>query len=341
MVSVERLSSQRRAIVLLAGSLFDSLGPRVRRGPSDLAPAEWAACPDCSRPPAKSVPPQPGWRLDRFGRRSPCVTCGGRLEERDEAGRLVVRAWKGRGRVKVDPMDRERRPIGSVETPDAPPRVETRGCWACQPTGADWDDRLPLDQRPARTWGTLPKGTGVRGEDPCPVCGGGGELSWSPFELRIDEGGGSDPEEALIEAIERRNETGDWARLEQALAELRQADVVDGTQLHRLWVSRYVYGAADTPDERETELLEVAWRLIEARMPERPRVPAWVRHAEKRRREQVEKLKGRWTDPAALRQRDREIRRRYNAGEQTVEELVRTFGVSRSTVYEAIHRGAA
>lgn len=243
------------------------------------------------------------------------MTCGGRAEERDEvSGRVVVRARRGLGRVRIDPMDRERRPIGSVETPDAPARVVTALCDECGGAGAH--------------------GNGRR----CSTCDGSGRRSWSPFVLRVDdEPGAGDVGGAWLNAIVRRDRLGDYAPLERALAELRHVDVVDGPRLHRLWVRRYVLGHADELADVDRDRLEVAWAFIESRMPAAPRVPGNVRRAERARRRHLETVRGRWADPGARARRDTEIRRRYNAGDETVEELIRTFGVSRATVYEAIH----
>lgn len=300
----ERLSPRRQAIALLAGSLFDFLGPLVRRGVSELAPTVWAVCPDCGGD---------GVRRDRFRRETPCGTCGGL------AASEGARARRGAGRVKVDPMDREQRPIGSVETPDAPPRVVTAVCDGCGGQGAH--------------------GNGRR----CKVCDGAGRREWSPFRLRVDDqGGGEDAEAALLAAIVRRDEAGDYARLERALAELARVDGRDDTRLHRLWVGRYVFGSETTLSDVDLARLELAWRFIEARMPSPIRVPGDVRRNERARRRHLEGVKGRWMNGRSLRERDAEIRRRYDSGVATVEELVRTFGVSRSTVYEAIYaEGAA
>lgn len=243
------------------------------------------------------------------------MTCGGREQEVDEAsGRVVVRARRGLGRVRIDPMDRERRPIGSAETPDAPPRVVTALCDECGGAGAH--------------------GNGRR----CGTCDGSGRRSWSPFVLRVDdEPGAGDVGGAWLNAIVRRDRLGDYAPLERALMALRRVDVVDGPRLHRLWVRRYVLGLDDELAGVDRDRLEVAWAFVESRMPAAPRVPGDVRRAERARRRHLETVRGRWADPGARARRDAEIRRRYNTGDQTVEELIRTFGVARSTVYEAIH----
>lgn len=301
----ERLSSRRSSIALLAGSLFDFLGPLVRRGTSDLAPMEWAVCPDCGGE---------GVRRDRFRRESVCVTCGGREQELDVSGKVVVRARRGKGRVKIDPMDRERRPIGSVETPDAPARIVTALCDECGGAGAH--------------------GNGRR----CGTCDGSGRRSWSPFVLRVDdEPGAGDVGGAWLNAIVRRDDAGDYARLERALSELLQADVTDGTRLHRLWTARYVLGGNGALAPVDADRLEQAWVFIEARMPSSVKVPADIRRSERARRKHLETVRGRWADPTVLGKRNAEIRRRFASGDASVEELIRTFGVARATVYEAIH----
>jgi len=239
-----------------------------------------------------------GWLSDRFRRRSPCGSCGG--------GFVDGVAVPGQGFVTVDPMDRERRPVGSEETPDVPAVVVTRRCDSC--------------------WGEGAHGNGRR----CVVCGGSGFRSWSPFRLRVDDGLGGDPESALLASIDRRRLSGDYVLLERALARLRGLDRFGW----RAWVRRYVAGDELVVAPRS---LERAWCFIEARMPRIPSVPAEVRDSERERRRQLERVRGRWTDGKARGARDREIRRRFERGEASVEELIRVFSVSRSTVYGAIH----
>lgn len=138
---------------------------------------------------------------------------------------------------------------------------------------------------------------------------------------------------ALLASIERRNEAGDYAQLERALGALRGVDPFGW----RVWTSRYVHG--DEAEERTWPgVLADAWAFIEVRMPELPKVPAAVRESERARRKHLESLKGRHTDKRALADRNREIRRRYERGEATVEELVRAFGLSRRTIYDAIRQ---
>lgn len=309
---------------MLAGSLFDLVwlpetwsGKLVRKqAGAGLVPGERVPCSACGGELVRDRLGEvvrrrkgSGWVVDRFRRREPCGGCGG--------GFVEDRPVPGRGYVSVDPMDRLARPIGAEETPDAPVRVVTALCDACGGSGVE----NPAASQVAR----------------CGRCGGSGRREWSPFELRVDDGSGGDPEAALLAAVAYRDEQGDYAKLEEALALLRRLDVVDGPRLHRLWTRRYVYGDAAALGARDSQLLELAWRFVEAKMPERPRVPAGVRQAERTRRKHAEKVAGRWADPAALGQRNREIRRRFEQGEATVEELIRSFNVSRSVVYEVIY----
>lgn len=302
------MTAQRRLITLLAGSIMDGVwlpetwsGKLVRRqAGSGLVGTRKVPCPGCGRGDVKGS----GWVTDQYRRRSPCGSCGG--------GFVDGRAVAGQGFVMVDPMDREHRPVGSEETPDAPAVVVTRRCDSC--------------------WGEGAHGNGRR----CVHCGGSGVRSWSPFRLRLDDGLGGDAESALLAQIDRRRLGGDYVLLERVLASLRGVDPIGW----RTWIRCYVGCIEDLYDEEpKASDRERAWCFIESRMPLVPRVPPEVRESEKERRRQLERVRGRWADGKARGARNAEIRRRFERGEASVEELVRVFGVSRSTVYEAIHAG--
>ena len=281
------------------------------------------ACPDCSG----GRHPEPGWRVDRFGRRSPCVTCGGRLEERASEGadvrgasvrpgQVLVRARKGRGWLPADAYTRAF--VGSGET-SAAPRVERWLCNVCHGRGVE--PRRPSER--------------------CRACGGEGERTHSPFVLRgADPERVSDPEAVVESAISRRDEAGSFHELELCLAELRRRS----PHRWRVFQRVDVEGARSVAelDEREARYRLEALRDLDALMPAEIRVPAYLLAADRERRRVLARSAGRWADARARAERDAEIRRLYAEGRGvTPEELAREFGVSRSTVYEAIHKGAA
>lgn len=247
------------------------------------------------------------------------MKCGGRVEERSEAGKLLVRARGGRGWLPADAYTGAF--VGSGET-DAPARFESWVCNFCHGRGVE-------------------RGVVRAGAPPCAVCGGSGRREHSPFVLQ-----GADPErvssaETVLEtAIERRDEAGSFHELEACLAYLKRKEEHRWRPVHQVHVAGLT--TVDRLDERQAR-----WRLeglarLDELMPPEIRVPAYLLSLDREKRRHLRRSTGRWADRRARAARDQEIRDRYNEGRgATVPELAQAFGVSASTIHEAIHGGPA
>lgn len=279
------MTDRRRRILALAGSLYDLLpAPKgsLSGARPGLAPSAKAPCPDCGHSDT------PGWKVDRFKRREPCLICGGRLASEG------VRAKKGRGVVDVDPMDAEHAPIRTAEANARPTKpASTRRCDGCGGTG---DGGMHLD----------PQGREYRGR--CGYCGGSGRRVIASTPL-----GSSEPRDdgtALEEALTRRSETGDWRALEEALAVLP-------TRWRRLFTRVHVHGADGRLTEDEAMALEIAVRTVDWLMPDPVRVPAAILKADHDREARRALAHGRGAGKQALAKRDGEIRKLARQGRPT------------------------
>lgn len=310
----------RAAIIALAGSLYDllhlpetSTGAMLRRATvRGESPTRWEPCPTCGGG------DMPGVVVDRFRRVTPCVTCGGRLEERDaESGRVLVRGKRGKGQVKVDGYTG--RPVQTIEQ-DAPAAVVERTCDRCD--GA----------------GVVP--SGPRRGDRCPPCGGTGTRSraavrpWPRAEL-ADEREQVDPWTA---SIVRRDAAGSYHELELCLIGLARCWPWRWRVFCAVHVVKWRTVAELSPLERAW--LELAMRRLEAWMlsacPEGIRVPQYL----ERRREPQPAPRGRGVPPVTLAARDEELLRRYRAGTPTAA-LAVEFALSERAVRGALDRAEA
>jgi hypothetical protein len=295
-------------ITQLLGSLHDHL-PGLKgslRTSSGLTANERVACPGCAHL------DEPGWTVDRFKRRTPCVSCGGAPEPTGKSGN-----WRksdgGRGWVSVDPMDADRRPVQTVTEaapPTRPPRMVT--CDACGGTGAG----IPhIDLDTGREW-----------RDPCRRCNGGGKRSVvtvPPLMLGAEDPG----DDARLEhAIDRRRRLGSYHELEDALGWLPPL-----VRSCTVWV----YGYGGDVAEHHSDLPELGLGLLDRLMPAVIRVPADVRAAEKRRAEHMRRVKGLARSNAAVLERDREIRRMIRRGRPT-QWVAGEFGLSVRRVNEIV-----
>lgn len=294
------MTSKRRSLLFLLGSLEDLLpSPRGSlRTDRGLAPVAVVACPDCS-------PETPGYRLDRFKRPVPCVTCGGRI-----AGD-GVRAKRGRGTVKVDPMDSERQVIRTASS-DVPTRpAHTVPCDACDSKGVGKPHLRDLDD-PSSEY-----------RDPCERCGGSGRRVVAKFDLATEIRERSD--DPVVAMIENRQDAGDYAIVERELARLPK-------RARTLLLA--VHGPNQTVEPHSLSLddetaVELALELIEENLPDTLRVPGWARSADRNAREH--RLRVRGTRGKSAKQRDKEIRSLIRHGKPT-QWVASEYGLSVSRV---------
>lgn len=297
----------RRRTLALLWSLHDLLpGPKGARFGHGLAPAAKRPCPDCGDSDT------PGWLLDRFKRQRPCLTCGGSLEP----------ARKGRGWVRVDPMDSQRQVLRTDAADVQTRAAATKLCDGCGGTGVGYPH---LDEQ------------GHEYRDPCGHCGGSGRRVAVLFDLAVERERG-DVGTALEQAIERRRAAGDYVVLERALADLRR--------LHpRCW--RVLVGTCvlrQTPPAAGTfraSLLDLSLRFVEARMPDRPKVPGDV-WAAWRRTETAppSRAVGRAAGTKQLALRDKEIRKLDRDGKPR-QWIAAEYGLSVASVKAIVNGRAA
>lgn len=269
-----RVVTKRERVILLLGSLNDlsyfPLGSlKSTRG---LTAARKTPCPDCSL--AGETERGSGWVVDRFKRRSPCVTCGGTEEPRKP----------GRGWVKLDGMDADHAPVQAVDAaaaPTRPPRMVT--CDACGGSGAGIPHlRDPLD--PLSEY-----------REPCGYCGGSGKrvaVDLRAWRGREEAAESVDP---VTDAIERRNQAGSYHELELALALLTKPQ-------RRVLDAVYVRGGEESPRSR------AALDALVLLLPDELRVPGQVIGNARERRLQLRRTRGRGSSVAAITARNKEIR---------------------------------
>jgi hypothetical protein len=287
------MPDRRRQIELLIATRFDHLWfpSGTLRTSSGLAPAKRVPCPACA------TGDRPGFVAEKRGgvvvKWTPCTTCGGR-NPTDNA-----RAKRGRGFIAVDPMDSDRRAVGSADThATSRPRKRVK-CDACQ-------DR---DGKP----------TGVLHGDRCPHCDGDGWRDLHRFDLHLDVRDTTDVD-ALCAAIDRRDDIGSYHQLDLAIAgigkhvnkQLRHAAVtVYAADARRLLDEVYLHAERDLDQLTvwEHDLLVLTLDYLDTRMPDPIKVPPGVAANARARRDQLKVARGRGADPHALRQRDEQIRR--------------------------------
>lgn len=292
------MPDRRRQVELLLATRFDHLwfpagAIRTSRG---LAPVRRVPCPACS------AGERPGWVAEKRGgvvvRWTPCVTCGGRVADPDV--QPAVKPRKGRGFIAVDPMDAERRTVGSVDTQaTARPRKRVK-CDGCQ----DHDG----------------KPTGVIKGGRCPHCDGTGFRDLYRFDLQLDVRDQDGALDQLTAAIVRRDQQGSYHDLDVALAGLSKhvnkpprfaALTVYADQARRLLDEVYLLEER-TRDQLtlwQRDLVDIAVDYLAWRMPDPIRVPGGVAKNARERADHLRKVRGRGTSPQALAQRDKEIRK--------------------------------
>lgn len=304
------MSDRQRDIQLLLGSLHDHLpthhGTSAEcKASSGLAAAERIDCPTC----AHSL--NPGWIVDRFKRRTPCVACGGTLEPSGRSG--YTKRDGGRGWVSVDPMDADRRPVQTA-TEAAPPTKPARVV-DCDKCGGSGTGVPHLDLDSGREW-----------RDPCVRCNGTGKRTVATLPPLLSGPDEDAVDTRLEQAILDRDDAGSYHELEHALAQLEP------------WPRRLVHVVyttkafdVDVFSPAAVERLAEAMRTVDALMPVLIRVPRDVREAAKQQRLQRERLKGLARSRDALVARDRDIRRLIRRGRPT-QWVAGEYGLSVSQV---------
>lgn len=290
--------TRRSALLLLLGSMDDhlpALGANLRPQ-TGLAPVERRACPVCQHS------GRAGWLQDRFGRFTPCGTCGGQLP-----------ATAGRGFVNVDPMDSDQQPIRTRAADSVPPTrpaavVTCDGCGGSGVGGAHLDDR------------------GEEYRDPCRYCNGSGRRTITRFDLQLDRERGEGASR-LDCAIDSRDAAGSYHALDWALTTIPTR--------RRALVLR-CHGPAASVDSRDLPpgaraALERTLVELEQRMPAVIRVPGDVRKAARAAEDHLRKVKGLGASKQALAARDKEIRRLVRQGRPR-QWVAREFGLSVSQV---------
>lgn len=299
-----RVVADRRAqIILLLQSQFDFdfqpetfTGKVVRRGATagKGSPSHWQPCPRCNG----------SGSVKSYNKLVDCDTCQG-------AGRRRVDDYTNEVVVTDEARDV---PLGELIRRD----TKHVKCPDCQDLA-----------------GTA---TGVIRGAPCRRCGGTGSApvagSWLSAPLGKDQRTGGDALDAMLDAIERRRELGDWDALEKAKAgivhhvnkPLRFAALtLNAVDAVRLLDEVYVLGERDqtTLTRFEEALIELALAYIESRMPDPIRVPRDIlRNAEERAKAAVAKgqaLNGlsRERRDKLIRQWDRQGKPRQWIGQQT------------------------
>ncbi len=286
------MSSRRQSLLLLLGSLGDvqpTPGSSMRTM-SGFGPVEKRPCDECA--------PDPGWLTDRFGRKDPCLACGGTVDP----------PAAGRGWVSVDPMDAQARPVQTAaeRAPSTRP-VRMADCDAC---GGNGVGGAHLDER------------GHEFRERCERCGGSGKVARRELTgERKDRG----PTVGLLPAeVESLRSRGSYAELEAEMARLP-------VEWRRL-VRRVCVDAAATdwePAGEEAALLELSLMALEAALPDRLRVPVEIRLAGGERSAWLQRVKR--TRGLARDVRDKEIRREIRRGRPT-QHVAREYGLSVSQV---------
>lgn len=287
------MNDRQQRIVLLLGSLNDLLpGPAGSlRTTSGLVAAERVPCPDCGHGDT------PGWRVDRFKRRARCETCN------------------GRGRVRVDPMDADQRPVRSAvdaDLPTRPPRMVV-----CDGCGGAGTGRPHVDVATGREW-----------RDPCPRCNGSGRVA----KPSVTDPAAEPSEQAtrLEEALLRRATAGSYLELEHAIRGLPQL-------MRRLVFRVHVTGELRVEDLDDTDRAALGWalELLGERMPERIRVPGFAHHAARLDADRRFRVRGRMAGKDALQGRAKEIRSHRRRG-RPVQWIAAEYGLSVRRVYEIL-----
>lgn len=301
------MTDRQRKIRLLLSSLYDGLyfPAGALKTSSGLVPSEKVPCPDCGHTET------PGWRTDSFKRRSPCETCGGAKERRAHKVTGEPLDWgardAGKGFVKVDRMDADRRVVGSADTLATSQPRKTVRCDRCA-------------------------GAGVWKHERCELCDGTGRRDLHVFDLRLDVSGEADAG-PLDSAIDERSRWS-YPELDRALADLARANYTARRLVERVFVTKL---------KREEDLasisrarLEWAMRYLDLRMPHELRVPPGLAANEKLLEEHRTRAKGRAVGRAALARRDKEVRAHVRKG-RSAQWVAREYGLHVSTVYEIVN----
>lgn len=310
------LPDRKRALVLLASHLYDSLagpkGMRYHAGKGQAAPSHYEPCLACGGSWKRGPVSQrvyghtkgSGWIVDRFKRRVPCEACGGTLEDGI--------ARKGAGQIGMDRMTGKR-----VGTEEAPARKSSS--WTCN----------------------FCFGLGVKAGSRCEPCEGSGRREHSPFVLAGVRDEADDTVDfelpALDRAIDERDRAGDFHRLEVALAELAKRSPHYWRTFHAVHVVKT--RELESLDGRERVWLSQAYTRLLLLMPAEIRVPRDLVYAAKNTTANRLRAKGRHAPQDMLGERDMVIRERFARGHgDSARVLAREFGLSVQRVNEIVYQ---
>jgi hypothetical protein len=271
------------------------------RAEAGFAPAHRIPCPDCGHT------DDPGWHVDGFKRRTPCVTCGGQPADQ---GR---KAKGGKGVVMVDPMDADRKAIGSTDTHATARPVRMVKCDACQDAAGE------------------PTGM-FRGER-CPYCDGAGKRPLHVFNLQLDT---REQADVILDHVQRqvdqRTKDTRWVQLERALCDLARHSWAARRLVERVYiVDAITLAELSMPG---LEKLELGMRYLLTRLPLDWSAPAGLRANERLLRDRRTRARGRGQEVG---RRDKEIREHARAG-RSPGWIAAEYGLSVRTVYEVVNR---
>jgi hypothetical protein len=245
------------------------------------------------------------------GVKVPCEKCE-RGQAKDKFGReQACVACEGRGWQWEDSGLRGV-PVQAEDTKAAPTKQpKTRRCLDCSGDGA-----LPNGRR-------------------CRSCRGEGRIVVDAFVIAEDRGGEKDPLDAYTAAIERRDKSGSYGEFQVLEAELRARSP------HLLTPFREVHVTVPRRDlgsltEREREFVVRARDWFLEWMPSEVVVPRWVVVADEAARASRLRVRGKGVAASQREVRDREIIRRFRAGEAS-KDIALSVGLDVSRVNRIVY----
>lgn len=257
-----------------------------------------------------------GWQHDKFGRRSPCVTCGGNETE------------PGTGWIYVDRMVGDRQVRTAESLPTRPPRmVPCDACHGRKEGTHDGDGVGPVRLRD-------PEDPLSEYREPCHVCGGSGTRPIVAKVRAFHDGREVEPDEdviALDPVLAKLAAKGSYPEL---VAVLRQLSVAHPKAYETIVAAHVDHTAQPTPGTLGAALCEYALRYLEVKMPEKVRVPREIRKAFEtwQGRQGKTLVYGPGVSDAQRLKRDKEIRRLILREEKPSQWVAAEYGLSVASV---------